>query len=72
MSWEKWLLPDPLHLFSLPKQKQMQPDSFEQPATADEGGYIPILFGTRNLKRQNWGYFGDVKQVAIKSKSGKK
>lgn len=70
MSIWKWL--DPLGLFSPSKQKETPPDSLEQPATADEGGYIPILWGTRPIKTQNYTFFGDVKQVAIKSKSGKK
>jgi hypothetical protein len=70
MSWSKWL--DPLGLFKTPKQAKLQPESVNQPSHADEGGVIGILFGTCDIKSLNFTYFGDVKQVAIKTKSGKK
>lgn len=70
MSWAKIL--DPLGLFRLPKQPEMQPSSVQEPTTSEEGKYIGVLFGTRDIKSLNYTYFGDVKQVAIKSKSSKK
>lgn len=63
---------DPIGLFQPAKQQKLQPTSITQPSTSDEGGYIGILFGTRDIQSLNYTYFGNVKSVAIKSKSGKK
>lgn len=70
MSWGKIL--DPLGLFKLPKPPDVEMSSVQEPSTADEGKFIGVLFGTRDIKSLNYTYFGDVKQVAIKSKSSKK
>lgn len=54
-----------------PDTNQAQLGEVESP-TADEGGSIPVLFGTRVFKQQNVVWYGDVKSVAIKKKGGKK
>lgn len=41
-------------------------------ATAEEGGDVPVLFGTRIIQRQNLVWYGDVIAQAIKKKGGKK
>lgn len=69
MSWSKFL--DPLGLFKVKKEKPTPPEAFTA-TTADEGGVIGILWGTRDIESQNITYWGDVKTVAIKSKGGKK
>lgn len=61
-----WYLTKPI------KQQEMAPSSITNPTTSEEGKYIGVLWGTRDIKSLNYTYFGDVKQVAIKSKSGKK
>lgn len=43
-----------------------------QSPTAEEGGNIPVLFGTRDIKGANVVWCGDIKTVAIKKKGGKK
>ena len=40
--------------------------------TAEEGREIPVLFGTRYISSTNVVWYGDVRTVAIKQKSGKK
>lgn len=69
MSWSKFL--DPLGLFKAPKQKVTPPEEFKA-STADEGGVIGVLWGTRDITSQNITYWGDIKTKAIKSKGGKK
>lgn len=68
MSWQKFL--DPLGLFKFKKQPPPAPEAFN-PSTAQEGGVIGVLWGTRDITSQNITYWGDVKTKAIKSK-GKK
>ena len=67
-----WKILDPLGLFELPAAADLEMSSVSQPTTSEEGGVIGVLWGTRDIKSLNYTYFGDVKQVAIKSKSGKK
>jgi hypothetical protein len=69
MSWSKFL--DPLGLFKVKKQAPPLPETFS-PSTAQEGGVIGVLFGTRDITSQNITFWGDVKTKAIKSKGGKK
>jgi hypothetical protein len=40
--------------------------------TAEEGGAIPVLFGRRHLRAPNVVWYGDLRAVPIKSKTGKK
>lgn len=54
-----------------PENQNAQPEEFETP-TANEGDAIPVLFGTRDIGRQNTVWYGDVKTVAIRKKGGKK
>ncbi len=54
-----------------PKPQSQQPSQFTA-TTAEEGREIPVLFGTRDIKSANVVWYGDIKTVAIKSKSGKK
>jgi hypothetical protein len=70
MSLSKWL--DPFGLFKTKKADELQPSSVEQPTMSEEGKVIGVLFGTRDIKALTYTYFGDVKQIAIKSKQGKK
>lgn len=46
-------------------------DDVEAP-TADLGGKIYVLFGTRELGSPNVVWYGDFKSKAVKQKSGKK
>lgn len=39
---------------------------------AEEGGVIPVLFGTRNIEGMNVLWYGDIRTSAIKKKGGKK
>jgi hypothetical protein len=76
MNWQRFIDPldlgwDPLGLFKTAKQTPPSPDAF-QVTTADEGGVIPVLWGTRDIKSIEITYFGDVKTVAIKKSGGKK
>lgn len=41
-------------------------------ATAEEGGNIPVLFGTRTISNQNVVWYGDIKIIPLKKKGGKK
>lgn len=67
-----WKILDPLGLFKVPKPPDLEMSSVRQPTTSEEGKFIGVLWGTRDIKSLNYTYFGDVKQVAIKQKSGKK
>ena len=40
--------------------------------TAEEGGEIPVLFGTRDLLAPNVVWYGDFSSTAIRKKGGKK
>lgn len=40
--------------------------------TAEEGGNIPVLFGTRDIKNQNVCWYGDIRIIPIKKSSGGK
>lgn len=56
-----------------PNAQQQSPAIQEVEApTAEEGRAIPVLFGTRDIKGPNVVWYGDVKAVAIKKKSGGK
>lgn len=48
-----------------------KPGNVDSP-TAEEGGDVPVLFGTRTIQRQNIVWYGDVSTQAIKKKGGKK
>ncbi len=48
-----------------------KPGNIDTP-TADEGGDIAVLFGTRDIHRQNIVWYGDISAIAIKKKGGKK
>jgi len=67
MSLRQWL--DPLGLFGSGTDVEKQ--SVTAPNSAEEGAMIGVLWGTRDIESMNYTYFGDVKQVAIKTKSGK-
>lgn len=58
----------------LTKQPKIEsPDPGEvEVAMAEEGGNIPVLFGTRNISQQNVVYYGDIRVVPIKKSSGGK
>ena len=45
-------------------------DEFQVP-TAQAGREVPVLFGTRELKGPNVVWYGHLRSVAIKKKSGK-
>lgn len=67
-----WDVLDPLGLFK-PKVVNAEMQEAQQPTTAQEGRYIGVLWGTRDIKNlDKYSYFGDVKQVAIKEKVSKK
>lgn len=57
-----------------PKPQNQKPAAFEdlQVPTAEEGGEIPVLFGTRDLRSPNVVWYGDLRTVAIRKKGGKK
>lgn len=40
--------------------------------SAEEGGNIPVLFGTRTIASQNVIWYGDIRIVPIMSEGGKK
>ncbi|HRP76271.1 MAG TPA: hypothetical protein PLN31_19485 [Azoarcus taiwanensis] len=40
--------------------------------TAQEGGPIPVLFGTRPIKHHNVVWYGHLRTTAVKKKGGKK
>ena len=54
-----------------PQSQNATVGNVESP-TAEEGGNIPVLFGTRDIKGANVVWCGDIKTVAIKKKGGKK
>lgn len=54
------------------KYDSPSPGTFEASSTAQAGGEIPVLFGSREITGQNIIWWGDVKTVAIKKKGGKK
>lgn len=49
-----------------------KPGTFDVGSTAQAGGEIPVLFGSREITGQNILWWGDVKTKAIKKSSGKK
>lgn len=49
-----------------------KPGTFDVGSTAQAGGEIPVLFGSREITGQNVLWWGDVKTKAIKKSSGKK
>jgi hypothetical protein len=57
-----------------PKPKSMPPAAVGDGdiPIAEEGGEIPVLFGTRDIGGANVVWYGDIRTVAIKSKGGKK
>lgn len=59
-------------LFSGPKPPDVEMSSVQQPSTSEENTSIGVLWGTCDIKALNYTYFGDVKQVAIKTKTSKK
>lgn len=56
-----------------PKPQQAKPASLQdiQAPSADEGGEIGVLFGTRDIP-VNCVWYGDLRTVAVKKKGGKK
>jgi len=48
----------------LPKPKNAEPEAF-QGITVEDGRTIPVLWGTRQIKNANIGWFGDLSQTAI-------
>ena len=54
-----------------PDSQNAKVDTITAP-TADEGREIPVLFGTRDIKQSNVVWYGDIKTVAIRKKSGGK
>lgn len=65
---------NPFGLFSVGQQEttpDRQPEEIQIP-TANEGSPIPVLFGTRDIKDSNVVWYGDIKAVPIKKKSGGK
>lgn len=57
-----------------PKPKSKPPagiNDIEAP-TAEEGREIPVLFGCRDIRGANCTWYGDLRTVRIKAKSGKK
>jgi hypothetical protein len=69
MSWSKFL--DPLGLFKVKRQPVTPPEEFDS-TTAEEGGVIGVLWGTRDITTKNITAWLDVSTTAIKSKGGKK
>lgn len=59
-------------LFSVPTPPDVEMSSVQKPSTAEENTPIGVLWGTCDIKALNYTYFGDVKQVAIKTKQSKK
>jgi hypothetical protein len=57
-----------------PKPETRPPAQLEdiEVPTSEEGGEIPVLFGTRDIKSTNCAWWGHFKTKAIKSKGGKK
>jgi hypothetical protein len=41
-------------------------------STAEEGGNIPVLFGTRHIATQNIVWYGDIRILPVKKSSGGK
>lgn len=67
-----WDILDPLGLFA-PKVHNVEMQEAKSPTTAQEGRYIGVLWGTRDINNlDKYSFFGDVKQVAIKEKAEKK
>lgn len=59
---------------SMPKPQNKKPaglGDIETP-TAEVGREIPVLFGTRDLNSPNVVWYGHLRTVAVKKKSGKK
>lgn len=54
-----------------PNIPKIEPRDVEIPK-AEEGTPIPVVFGTVWIRDPVVGWWGDVKTVAVKSKSGKK
>lgn len=54
-----------------PESQNSKPGNVDSP-TAEEGGDIAVLFGTRDIRRQNVVWYGDVLTEPIKKKGGKK
>lgn len=52
-------------------QQNAEMQSVQNVNSAEEGKQIGVLWGTRDIESLNYTYFGDVKQVAIKTRSGK-
>lgn len=59
--------------FLLPTPEQPTPsrEDFKAP-TADEGATVPVVFGTRDIASPNLIWYGDVSNIAIRKKGGKK
>lgn len=54
------------------KYDNPKPGTFDVGSTAQAGGEIPVLFGSREITGQNIIWWGDVKTKAVKSSSGGK
>lgn len=59
---------------AMPKPQSRPPAGLGglQVPTAKEGGSIPVLFGTRELKGPNCVWYGDLSTSAVKKSGGKK
>ena len=57
-----------------PKIPQRKPESLEDSGipTADPSRYVPVLFGTRTIKKSNVMYYGDLLTTPIYADAGKK
>lgn len=55
-----------------PQQQRVSASKDVQAPTAEVGGEIGVLFGTRRIKSSNCVWYGDLRTVAIKKKGGKK
>lgn len=57
----------------IPKPQNAKPAGLGdlQVPTAEEGREIPVLFGTKDIKSPNVVWYGHLRTLAIKKKSGK-
>ncbi len=54
-----------------PQQKTPEPGKLDIPS-AEEGGPVPVIFGTCLIKNSNVVWYGDASTTAIKSQGGGK
>lgn len=52
-------------------QQNVEMQDVQAPNSTEEGKPVGVLWGTRDIESLHYTYFGDVKQVAIKTRSGK-